>query len=253
MSQPPTNSSFGQRATTAFRRLVVTLLILGLAGAVGFLLSQLNARTYTLEQSEGKLRVMKGRMLPFGVEPYRPSDAALADTYAPIDLFGHPAGKIVEAKFTERDELDRALFELLETLARPRVTSDDPHELEQGITSLRRMERLTGATQEQKKTLMSLEAEIAYYRARLRLDDARRALGEALVQLKIAADSPSHNARSAHQMVLEVEGPTKALEEALRRAVHLISTPAPESAVPVPATPAEDAGTPTVVPPTPAP
>ena len=51
---------------------------LRLLGAVGFLLSRLNARTFTLQQQDGKLLVMKGRMLPLGAEPYRPSDPALA-------------------------------------------------------------------------------------------------------------------------------------------------------------------------------
>jgi hypothetical protein len=50
----------------AFTRLVVTLLVFALLGAVGFLLAQLNARTFTLQQQDGKLLVMKGRMLPVG-------------------------------------------------------------------------------------------------------------------------------------------------------------------------------------------
>jgi len=73
-----TSDSLGRRAGRAFTRLVVTLLVFALLGAVGFLLAQLNARTFTLQQQDGKLLVMKGRMLPVGSEPYRPSDPALA-------------------------------------------------------------------------------------------------------------------------------------------------------------------------------
>ena len=216
------------------RRLVVVLLVLGLGGAVVFLLSQLNARTYTLEFLDGKLLVMKGRMLPLGTEAYRPSDPVMADAYAPIDTHGHPPGRLLEQKFTEREELDRGLFELMEGLARPRVVSDDPKELEEGIYYLRRLEKLTGITDSQRKTRTSLESEVAYYQARLRLDDARRAIGEALVQLKVAADSASHNARSANQMMLVVEPAAQGLEEALRKAVHLLSQSPVEDAKAVP-------------------
>ena len=86
-----TSDSLGRRAGRAFTRLVVTLVVLGLIGAVGFLLSQLNARTFTLQPQDGKLLVMKGRMLPVGSEPYRPSDPVLAAAYAPIDLLGGTA------------------------------------------------------------------------------------------------------------------------------------------------------------------
>ncbi|HET9158923.1 MAG TPA: hypothetical protein VFN91_19775 [Myxococcaceae bacterium] len=86
-----TSDSLGRRAGRAFTRLVVTLVVLGLLGAVGFLLSQLNARTFTLQVQDGKLLVMKGRMLPVGAEPYRPSDPALAAAYGPFDLLGGTA------------------------------------------------------------------------------------------------------------------------------------------------------------------
>jgi len=115
----------------------------------------------------------------------------------------------------------------MEGMARPNVTSDDPQKLERGIATLQRMDKLPGITQSQRQTLKSLQAEVAYYQARQRLDDARKAIHEAMTELKTAADSPSHNARAAHQMVSEVEPPAAALEEALRRAVHAVGTPEP--------------------------
>ena len=60
----------------------VLAIVLVLIGAVGFLLSQLNARTFTLQMQDGKLLVMKGRMLPLGSEPYRPAEPALAASTA---------------------------------------------------------------------------------------------------------------------------------------------------------------------------
>ena len=43
-----TSDSFGRRAGRAFTRLVVTLIVFALLGAVGFLLAQLNARSRTV-------------------------------------------------------------------------------------------------------------------------------------------------------------------------------------------------------------
>lgn len=223
--------SFGIRAKRTFTRLVVVLVILGLAGVAAVLLSQLNSRTWTLGQEAGALVVMKGRMLPMGAEPFRPSDPALADAYAPIPLEGQPVGTLLERKFSDRDELDRALFELLERLAMERITSNDPRELERGLYFVRRAERLSGITEEQRTVLKKLQAEVSFYLARTKLDDARKLIAEGMAQLKLAADSQSRNARAAHQMIAEVEPVAQNLEEALRRAVHSISeAPPPRSA-----------------------
>jgi hypothetical protein len=253
-----TSDSFGRRAGRAFTRLVVTLLVFALLGAVGFLLSRLNARTFTLQQQDGKLLVMKGRMLPLGAEPYRPSDPALAAAYAPLDLLGGGAAGMDGARFEERDAMDRALFQFLEGLARPRLVSDDPAVLSQGLVALSRMQKLGGITDDQRKTLRGLESEVAFFQARTRLDQARRDVAEAMAQLRIAADSGTRHARAAHRMLSAVEAPAAALEEALRRAVFTLDSDATEGTTPAvptgpgpgPAVPAgsgrgpADAGTP---------
>jgi len=227
-----TSDSFGRRAGRAFTRLVVTLVVLGLIGAVGFLLSQLNARTFTLQQQDGKLLVMKGRMLPLGSEPYRPTEPPLAAAYAPFDLLGGTAAGLDGAKFDERDAMDRALFQLLEGLARPRLVSDDPAALSQGLVALARMQKLGGITDEQRKTLRSLESEVAFFQARTRLDQARRDIAEAVSQLRIAADSGTRHARAAHRMLAAVEPAAATLEEALRRAVYTLDADTADSASP---------------------
>ena len=208
--------SFGRRATSAFTRLLVTLLILALGGAVAFLLSQLNARTFTLAQEAGQLVVMKGRMLPAGSLPFRPGDPRLADTYAPLPLEGRDVSALLEQKFTERDELDRALFPVLESLARPRVQSDEPAQLEKGLYYLRRAELLAGLTEEQRRTLETLKADMAFFLARQKLEEARRDVTEALTQLKLAAESRNRNTQRANQMLTSVGPAAQALEKALR-------------------------------------
>lgn len=241
-----TSDSFGRRAGRAFTRLVVTLLLFALLGAVGFLLSRLNARTFTLQQQDGKLLVMKGRMLPLGAEPYRPSDPALAAAYAPIDLLGGAAAGLDGARFDERDAMDRGLFEFLEGLARPRLVSDDPAVLSQGLVALGRMQKLDGITDEQRKTLKGLESEVAFFQARTRLDQARRDVAEAVTQLRLAADSGTRHARAAHRMLSAVEPSAAALEEALRRAVYTLDSDAADATTPaVPTVPGPAATAPT--------
>jgi hypothetical protein len=229
----------GARAMQAFTRLLVTLLVLALGGAVAFLLSQLNARTFTLAVESGHLVVMKGRMLPWGAAPYRPGDVGLADTYAPIPLEGGDVPQsLLTQKYTERDELDRALFSQLETLARPRIASDEPKRIESGVYYLRRAERLTGLSEEQRASLKRMQAEVAYYQARLKMEDARKLIAEAMAQLRLASESENRHARTANQMLTVVEPATTALEQALRTAVHTLSAPpSKETQPPAPAAP----------------
>ncbi|HZI07584.1 MAG TPA: IF-2 protein [Archangium sp.] len=233
MMNPQQNRpGFGRRATSAFTRLLVTLLILGLGGAVGFLLSQLNARTFTLAQESGHLVVMKGRMLPTGAVPYRPGDARLADAYAPIPLEGRDVSSLMEQRFTERDELDRALFPVLEGLARPRVQSDEPAVLEKGLYYLRRAELLSGLSEEQRRTLETMKADVAFFQARQKLEQARRDVTEALTQLKLAAESRNRNTQRANQLLTAVGPAAQALEKALRAVDASLAEP---GAAPAPA------------------
>jgi hypothetical protein len=207
---------FGARLLRAFRNLVVFSLVVGAAGAAVYALSLLNARTYSLEISNGQLIVLKGRMMPTGAEPWLPSDPALADTYAPIDLEGNTALAAVSQKYQERDELDRALFTVLQMLATPRVASDVPKDLEKGLVYVRRAERLSGLTEDQRSTLKKMQVDLAFFLARVRLDDSRRQLEEALAQLKLAAESDSRHKAEATLMLMAVEPQVKLLAGTLR-------------------------------------
>lgn len=246
---------FKQRASRALVRTFVVLLVLGLAAAVVFLLSQLNARTYSVEQRGDSLVILKGRNLPVGAAPYVPSDPRLSEAYGPLSLDGPPPATLVGVKFEDREALDRALFGVLLGRAEQRITSEEPREQEQAMRDMRRAEKLSGITAEQQQSLKRLQAEAAFYQARYRLDEARRLTAEAMMQLRLAAESSTTNARTAHQMLSEVGPAARQLEEALRRAVHSISAPAkreepapakdvrPDDAQPTPqAPPAADAG-----------
>jgi hypothetical protein len=234
----PEDRTLGERLWRGGVRLLVTLLIVLLAGAAAVLMAQLNSRTFKLERQDGKLVVMKGRHLPFGYQPFRPSDAALADAYAPVPLERPIDDALLDLSYSERDELDRGLFEVLEAHARPLVASDSPESLEKGLYYLRRAERLAGLTSEQQLTVKKLQAEVAYFQARLKLDDARKMVSEGLAQLKIAADSGNRHSKRAHQMITAVEPHAKALEQALRETVYNLSgPPAKEETGPGPVAP----------------
>ncbi len=237
-----------RRTTSALTRFVVVLLILGLCGAVVFLILQVNARTFRVEVVNDNLVVTKGRLFPLGAEPYRPADPSLKETYGPIPLEGTSVGNLADQHFNDRDDLDRAVFEVLSRLASNRINSDDPQVLERGVYYLRRAEKLSGLSDDQRLVLRGMQSEVAYYVARNKLDDARRTVAEALTQLKIAAGVQNRHARSATEMISEVEPAATALEEALRRAVHVLSSPhEPASPPPEPSrSPAQapDASTP---------
>ncbi len=210
----------------AFTRVLVFLIIVGLTAAVVALLSRLNERTFTLQTVDDNLVVMKGRPFPVGEQPYHPSDALQRDAYAPIPLNHAGADGLLEQRFTEKEELDRALFDLISRLASTRITSEDPKVLDQGLYYLHRSEMLSGLTDGQRTLLKGMQSEVAFYLARSSLDDARRMVAQALSQLKLASGIPNRHARTASQMLLEVEPAATALEEALRRAVHQLSAPA---------------------------
>nr|WP_245920156.1 IF-2 protein [Melittangium boletus] len=222
MTNPP---GFGRRAASAFTRLLVFLLVLGLGGAVAFLLSQLNARTFSLAQENGQLVVMKGRMLPMGALPYRPGDARQADAYAPLSVEGQDVSGLLTQKFTERDELDRALFPLLERLAGSKVLSDDPALLDKGLYYLRRAELLSGLTDEQRRSLAAMKADVAFFQAKQKLEEARRGVSEAMNQLKLAAESRNRNTHLANQFLSTVGPAAQALEQALRAAEASLGEP----------------------------
>lgn len=243
--------SFGHRATRALIRFLTVVGALALLAVVAVLLSELNARTFTVEVQDGRLVVMKGRHLPVGAAPYQPGDAALSDAYAPIPLEGAtPPGTLLTQRFRDRDELDRALFEVLEQQATSRIVNDDPAVVEKGFYYLSRAERLGGLSSEQRDSLKRMQVEVSYYQARFKLDEARRLIAEAMAQLKLAGTAQNKHARNANQMLIAIEPATKNLEEALRSAVHQLSQPAsaekqqePPQEQPVVA-PAVDAGTP---------
>lgn len=132
--------------------------ILGLAAAVGWLVSERNARTWSLSPVEGRLVVQKGLFLPVGQAAFKSTDPVLAKVYAPLVP---PPGKPLpaEAIFPEQVELDRALYALLAAWAREDVATGEPSRLERGLGYLERAMLLPGISGAQREDLAALRAE----------------------------------------------------------------------------------------------
>ncbi|HET6437834.1 MAG TPA: hypothetical protein VFG59_07225, partial [Anaeromyxobacter sp.] len=64
----------GFTSGAAARALLAWLIILGLLAAVGYLVAERNARTWTLAPEEGRLVVSKGLLLPVGRSHFKTAD-----------------------------------------------------------------------------------------------------------------------------------------------------------------------------------
>ncbi|MBL8920771.1 MAG: IF-2 protein [Myxococcaceae bacterium] len=217
--------SFLSRLGRAFRNLVIFAVVVAAATGGLYAASLLNARTWSLEVQGGQLIVTRGKMLPTGTEPFQPADPLLAEAYAPLELNGNTALAVVGTRYEDRDELDRALFSVIELLAKPRVASDTKRDLDVGVGLVKRAEALRGLSEQQRASLKTLKAEVAYFLAKQRIDDARKQLDEALQQLKLAADADARHKKDATQMLLAVEPQVKALSDTLRAAVQGLPPP----------------------------
>ena len=131
-------------AGSAGRTFVVSLLalaVLGLVGAVLYLLSDINHRHYRLAEHEGTLVVERGRLFPFGYKVFEPDAPDLKAGYAPISMPpGESLGK--SEVHEDRADIDRALFALLASWARDRFDSKEPGDFELGASYVRRCELL---------------------------------------------------------------------------------------------------------------
>jgi hypothetical protein len=212
----------------AFRNLVIFSVLVSATSVAAWALSVVNSKTFSLSVVSGKLVVNKGRLMPWGVEPFAPDDPVLAETYGPLDLEGNTALAVVGVRFADRDELDRAFFQVLELIAKPRVGSDKPGDVAQALAVLRRAEKLRGLSDEQRKSLKHMQGEVAFGLAMVRLDEARRLLDEGIAQLKLASDTDTRHAKAATEVLLKVEPQLKSMSDDLRAATHgLLSTGGP--------------------------
>ena len=108
-----------------------------------------------LGSHEGYLVVERGRLLPFGYEPYIPKAKSLRAAYARIEI---PGGKDPgeDRVFEDRADVDRHLFSVLSGWARSGLDSTEPKELRTSTKLIERCQLLPGLSEEQRKELRTL-------------------------------------------------------------------------------------------------
>ncbi|MGI5863827.1 MAG: hypothetical protein ACOX6T_17470 [Myxococcales bacterium] len=205
------------RVTRLFKALLTWTLVLGLTAGVLYLLSERNSRTFTLELRGGELWVMRGRMFPVGFIAYEPDDALLAQAYSPLPIANDPIGGLdLTATYSDRDQLDRALFAVVKELVEIRVSAEDPEKLAEAVRLLRRAELLGGVTEEQRRQLRDLQARVAFFEGRARLDEAVIAARAAVEKLKLASDSFNKYSEAAGELHERIAGLADQLARASR-------------------------------------
>jgi hypothetical protein len=236
----------GSAGGAAAKALLAWLAILALVAAVGWLIAERNARSWTLAPEEGRLVVLKGLLLPVGRTHFKTADPVLARAYAPLVP---PTAKVLpdERTFQEQGELDRALYDLLASWAREDVASNDPARLERGLGYLERAMLLPGISAAQRDDLLALRAESGYFEARRLLERARAELSEAAEKLRLTAGSRSPHALDAQALLHDLTPAIDATVGALR-APGASGAPAPAPASP----PSSQDGHPQDAPPAPA-
>ncbi len=217
----------------AARSLLAWVVILGLLGAVAYLISERNARSWSLTPEEGRLVVKKGLFFPIGRTDFKTTDPVLAKVYAPLVP---PQGSAPpdEKTFADQDELDRALYELLSGWAREDVASGDPARLERGLGFLERAMELPALSASQRDGLAALRAESGYYEARRLLEKARAELAEAAEKLRLTAGSRSPHAPDAESLLRQL-APAIDATTSVARAAGAARTPEAPPPQPAPA------------------
>jgi hypothetical protein len=172
---------FGRAVTTAFTLLIV----LGLAGVVVFLLSDINRRNYRLAQQGDHLIVERGRRAPIGFQVFEPETEDLKRAYAPIQI---PPGEVISHFETvdDRADLDRTIFSLLSGWSRERLdtTKKEVFELVSGY--LKRCALLPGVSSEQERELRTLQADVAYRNAQRIVEKVIQDLEDAVSALRMS-------------------------------------------------------------------
>lgn len=199
------------------KRFSLALVVFGLTACTLFLLAERNRRFYFLSSSDGWVVVERGAWLPYGKEPFHPDDESLAEAYAPIAI---PAGvgPIVSQRFDERPDLDRALFDVLAGWAEPRVRAGDGDEMKEGLVLVNRAALLPGIRPDQRVKLRGLQAELAWFEGKQRLDDAGKLILEARRQLELATEASPSRAREAVAILDDLIPAADRLNRALQTA-----------------------------------
>lgn len=161
------------------RWLLIFLLVVAVVGAIAYGASWLNSRRFYLVVGPTDVEIGKGRMFPFGWEPYRPDDPTLRRAYRGFDLPGGIKLARGTTIFTDRIELDQALFRLLTDAALFAMSRDTARSPDLVKDYLDRLDALPGVSMEQQVELQKLTKRAEYSRARQLVREAIELLTKA--------------------------------------------------------------------------
>ena len=184
---PDTEPKSKPKRKVRFRRILITagLLVVIAVGLYGA--SVYNASRYFLVTEVGHVRVARGRMLPFGRETFVPRDPKLRKAYKTITL---PAGMQAPKgarPFSDRVELDQAIYQVLRDAADYSLTKDDARTPELLSRYLEQLEALPGLNAQQQLSLLTLKREAGYIEARGLTERARAMLTSAQLKFQEAS------------------------------------------------------------------
>jgi len=197
----------------AFGLTLVALVVVGLLGLIGYLLSDINHRRYRLALVDQHLIVEQGRFFPVGFVAYEPEPSALKEAYAPIVV---PAGEQVEAgiPFDDRSEIDRALYTRLSTWARQRLSATDSAALAMGIQYVKRLEALPSLSESQRQELRGMRADAAFRQGEGLLQGIALTLHHAASQFALALELGTSHADKARADLAAIDEKLRQLGEA---------------------------------------
>ncbi|MEQ9503237.1 MAG: hypothetical protein RIT81_40600 [Deltaproteobacteria bacterium] len=160
-------------------RIFGTLLFLGIVGAGLYGASWFNARRYFIIVDATEVQVRRGKMLPYGHDPFLPKDRSLRKAYQTFKLPGGMKLPRGTSTYDEWRQLDQALYRILKDAADYSLTLDNERTPELTAQYLEQMRTLPGLNLEQQKALTELERDASYVEARGVLDRVEKDLARA--------------------------------------------------------------------------
>jgi hypothetical protein len=154
------------------RWLLYFAIVVAVLAAVAYGASWLNARRYYLVVGPGEVEVGKGRMFPVGYEPFRPDDPSTRKAYRGFELPGGIKVARGTTIFTDRVELDQALFRLLSDAARYAMSKDTARSPDLVQSYIEQLEVLPGVSIEQQVQLQKLKRQAEFARGRALVREA---------------------------------------------------------------------------------
>lgn len=184
---PHGGPSLGSKLKRLINYLLVSVIIVGLSGAVVYLMSDRNHRQYRLNTVGTNLQVERGLFLPRGYEKFTPPGEPLRSIYAPIPI--PPDIKLGPPEtFEDRTDLDRALFGLLSGWTTTLLSSESSGDFQLAIAYIERCELFPGLSETQHIELKRLRADTNFRKGEHTLKLIRVQLKGALKQFQTALE-----------------------------------------------------------------